>query len=174
MWEVPVLDATHPGTPPPAPPPPAEAAALTELTAIPDLAVAPIVDARPAPGPDLLDGLLSDGEDTVSLVLDGAVDGRLEAELAEMLASLRSADVRHIVLELATVTAMDATGLRFLHAVQGLALERGGTVRFADPSGVVLDLLAESGSAGALRLTDADTALDGATAAGGRPGARPA
>jgi anti-anti-sigma factor len=140
----------------------------------PDLAVAPMSDSRRAQGPDLLDGLLSDGEDTLSLVLDGAVDDRLEADLAEMLASMRSAGIRHVVLELATVTSMDTTGLRFLFAVQGLALERGGSFRLADAPDVVLDLIAESGAGRALRLTDADVA-DGATeTAEGWPGARPA
>jgi anti-anti-sigma factor len=136
-----VLDASHPGSD--AIHSPAE---LSVVPPGPDLAIAPVPEPRPAPVHDLLDGLLSDGEDTLSLVLDGAVDSRLEAELSEMLTSLRSADVRHIVLELASVTAMDAAGLRFLYAVQGLALERGGSVRLADPPDVVLDLIAENGA----------------------------
>jgi anti-anti-sigma factor len=122
----------------------------------------------PEPGRDparhppdgLLDGLLDDGEDTLSLVLDGAVDFRLEAQLAEILASVRSSGVRHIVLEMATVTSMDATGLRFLFAVRCLADERGGTVRLADATGAVLDLVAAAGAEETLGLIDD---------AGGRP-----
>jgi anti-anti-sigma factor len=95
---------------------------------------------------DALDGLLDDGEDTLSLVLDGAVDVRLETELAEILASVRSSGVRHIVLEMATVTSIDAAGLRFLFAVRCLADERGGTVRLADATDAVLDVVAAAGA----------------------------
>ncbi|MCW2569265.1 MAG: hypothetical protein JWN54_3362 [Mycobacterium sp.] len=129
---------------------------------------APQLPAVPEPGRDsarhpvdgLLDGLLDDGEDTLSLVLDGAVDFRLEAQLAEILASVRSSGVRHIVLEMATVTSMDAAGLRFLFAVRCLADERGGTVRLADATGAVLDLVAAAGAEETLGLIDD---------AGGRP-----
>jgi anti-anti-sigma factor len=117
-------------------------------------------DAVRHPPDGLLDGLLDDGEDTLSLVLDGAVDFRLEAQLAEILASVRSSGVRHIVLEMATVTSMDAAGLRFLFAVRSLADERGGTVRLADATGAVLDLVAAAGAEETLGLIDE---------AGGRP-----
>jgi anti-anti-sigma factor len=150
------------------------------LTLVPplgaDLSVAPVLDSPPSPSadtlgpPDLLDGLLADDEDTLSLVLDGAVDGSLEPDLAQMLTSLRTSSIRHVVLELASVTAMDVTGLRFLLAVQGLALERGGSIRFADLPDVVLELIAESGAGSALALGDGD----GDPAVGGWSGARPA
>jgi anti-anti-sigma factor len=110
----------------------------------PRLAAAPPIVDNPAP--DLLDGLLDDGEDTLSLVLDGAVDRRLETQLAEILDSIRSSGIRHIVLEMATVTAMDAAGLRFLVAVRCLADEREGTVRLAQASDEVLALVAEVGA----------------------------
>ncbi|HEY0487255.1 MAG TPA: STAS domain-containing protein [Mycobacteriales bacterium] len=148
-----MLDALYP-TPDGADPP-------ADLSLVPDLPAAPV------PG-DLLDGLLSDGEDTLSLVLDGAVDDRLGAELAEMLSSLRASHIRHIVLELATVTAMDGTGLQFLFAVQGLALERGGSIRLADAPDVVLDLVAANAGGAALRFAASGDAAEG------WPGARPA
>jgi anti-anti-sigma factor len=94
---------------------------------------------------DLLAGLLDDGEDTLSLVLDGVVDIRLEAQLTALLDSIRSSGVRHIVLEMATVTSMDAAGLRFLSAVRDLAEERAGTVRLADPTHAVLGLVTDAG-----------------------------
>jgi stage II sporulation protein AA (anti-sigma F factor antagonist) len=113
----------------------------------PDLAIAP-VDVGPAShrDPGLLDGLLSAEEDTLCLVLDGAVDSRLAATLDQMLESVGATDVRHIVLELATVTFMDTTGLRFLFDLRRLAAERGGTVRLADPSPAVLELVELSGA----------------------------
>jgi anti-anti-sigma factor len=113
--------------------------------------------AAPEPAPDLLDGLLDDGEDTLSLVLDGAVDRRLEVQLAELLDSIRSSGIRHIVLEMATVTAMDATGLRFLLDVRRLADEREGTVRLADVPDEVLALVADAGVGDVLGLADGRT-----------------
>jgi ABC-type transporter Mla MlaB component len=46
---------------------------------------------------------------------------------------------------MATVTAMDAAGLRFLFAVRTLADERSGTVRLADPTDAVLALVTDAG-----------------------------
>jgi anti-anti-sigma factor len=152
-----VLDVPHPA-------PDLTTAFAPALSAVPPSPA----EAAGEGGSDLLDGLLSDGEDTLSLVLDGAVDTRLEAELVEILDSIRSSGVRHIVLEMATVTAMDAAGLRFLFAVRALADERSGTVRLADPADVVLELVAAAGLGGMLGL---DTTVDGA---GARPGPRPA
>lgn len=135
-------------TPHPFPDPYSGSRPFPEPSGEPDLAIAPVVDVAPTPhsGPDLLDGLLGAGEDTLSLVLDGAVDSRLETSLDEMLGSVRSTGVRHIVLELATVTFMDTTGLRFLFELRRLVAERGGTVRLADPSTAVLELVALSGA----------------------------
>jgi anti-anti-sigma factor len=155
-----------------------------DLAAVPDLAVlteiAPDPTGPPPPGAepptDLLDGLLGEDEDTLSLVLDGAVDSALEAELAEVLESVRNSRVRHIVLELATVTAMDGTGLRFISAVRSLAVERGGTVRVADPTEAVVELLESSGAAATLGVLDAPASVGGGpgTSTEGWPGARPA
>jgi anti-anti-sigma factor len=111
---------------------------------------------------DPLDGLLDDDEDTLSLVLDGVVDARLETQLAGILDAIRSSGVRHIVLEMATVTSMDAAALRFLFAVRRLADERAGSVRLADAPAAVRAMVAAAGAA---------EVLDGADE---RPGARPA
>jgi anti-anti-sigma factor len=141
----------------------------------PDLAVAPVVDVprTPGPAPDLLRGLMVGGEDTVSVVLDGAVDARLQDDLDEMLGSVRSSGVRNIVLELATVTFMDTTGLRFLFDLQRVADEHGGTVRLADPSAAVLDLIELSGAAEVFGLRPV-TAPAAADTTEGWPDARPA
>jgi anti-anti-sigma factor len=105
-----------------------------------------LVPDRRGPELDLFDGLLVPDDDTLSLVLDGSVDARLDVELDDILRSLRASAVRHVVLELATVTFMDTTGLRFLFAVQTLADERGGSVRLADPPPAVRELLELSGA----------------------------
>lgn len=133
----------------------------------PDLAVAPVGDVpRAQTTDDLLTGFMVGAGDTVSLVLDGAVDVRLAPDLKEMLATVRSSGVQHLVLELGTVTFMDTTGLRFLFDLQRLAEERGGSLRLADPSEAVLDLLEMSGAAEALGLPAGPT--------GTWPGALPA
>jgi anti-anti-sigma factor len=168
-----VFDAPHPA--------PGETLAPVEPThdpadlgSAPPVVPAPVLPAVPEPrhaaAPDLLDGLFDDGQDTLSLVLDGAVDARLEAELAEILNSIRSSGVRHIVLEMATVTSMDAAGLRFLFAVRALVDERSGTLRLADPADAVRDLVTEAGVGSMLGLDDTD--LGGLT--DDRPQARPA
>jgi anti-anti-sigma factor len=165
-----VLHTSHPA--------PDEPRSPVELTAVPDLE--PVAVTAVPPGtPDLLDGLLDDGEDTLSLVFDGAVDFRLEAELAEVLGSIRSSPVRHIVLEMATVTSMDSAGLRFLFHLQSLAEERAGTVRLADPTDAVRELIQSSGATAILGLLDelaprAAVAEEAGTSTEGWAGARPA
>jgi anti-anti-sigma factor len=134
---------------------------VTDLAVLPgpgaDLAPVPVVGvpARAPEGPhDVLGALLDDGEETLSLVLDGAVDTRLSADLDEILASIRVSAVRHVVVEMATVTDLDAAGLRFLLRVQDLVAERGGTVRLADPPDAVRDVVQGCGAAAVLGLTE--------------------